>query len=496
MASLIGKVIDGWRVQEAIKCTPRCSLFKVCWDTNEETKFCMTVVYKDSDNPDYNDNSFENNLTDVNAFVKPEYTYYTSHCFPIVPLKNASGVYEGHEWFVYERVSKPLSDVATSNTLKVSRDDEINIAVQILEILQFLFAQNKVLKNLDVHDFFLRRTTKGYRVILLNQDFYTKESFTIEDTTYTSTSVIHGNGRQPTMRDNVVSFVYIMLFLINKSLPWEYLSEEAAIAKKMDDLAISNEVGEDYKILVEILRKHTLHATRHPRLQEYINVLKGMREERNVTFGIELSKYAKKKRVPDEKLEEKLEEEAVEALRREQKEKEKEEEMEKKMEEMEKEEEEKEKPAEKEEKMEVEKKAEEKEEVKKEEKKIEEQKEEEKPAEKEKVEEEKPVEKSEEAKKEEEKPAENKAEEKEKEKDKTENTHKEEKKIDFSSVVLPSAKAEKRYHSEPETDGEKKQKMTICKNTIKTKVTSFVSSASFMNAVLLAGVALAELKGL
>ena len=47
----------------------------VCWDTNEETKFCMTVVYKDSDNPDYNDNSFENNLTDVNAFVKPEYTY-------------------------------------------------------------------------------------------------------------------------------------------------------------------------------------------------------------------------------------------------------------------------------------------------------------------------------------------------------------------------------------------------------------------------------------
>lgn len=37
---------------------------------------------------------------------------------------------------------------------------------------------------------------------------------------------------------------------------------------------------------MEILRKHTLHATRHPRLQEYINVLKGMREERNVTFGV------------------------------------------------------------------------------------------------------------------------------------------------------------------------------------------------------------------
>ena len=50
----------------------------------------------------------------------------------------------------------------------------MNIAIQILEILQLLFSQNKILKNLDVHDFFLRRTTKGYRVVLLNQDFYTK----------------------------------------------------------------------------------------------------------------------------------------------------------------------------------------------------------------------------------------------------------------------------------------------------------------------------------
>ena len=40
----------------------------------------MTVVYKDSDNPDYNDDSFESVVVDVNAFVKPTFTYYDSHC--------------------------------------------------------------------------------------------------------------------------------------------------------------------------------------------------------------------------------------------------------------------------------------------------------------------------------------------------------------------------------------------------------------------------------
>ena len=94
--------------------------------------------------------------------------------FPIVPLKNETGEIDGHEYFVYERVSKPLSEVATNHSFHVSKDDKINIAIQILDILQFLFAKNKVLKNLDVRDFCLRRTTKGYRVILLNQDFHEK----------------------------------------------------------------------------------------------------------------------------------------------------------------------------------------------------------------------------------------------------------------------------------------------------------------------------------
>ena len=63
-------------------------------------------------------------------------------------------------------------DVITNRSLHVSQDDLVNIAVQLFEILHFLIVDGKVLKSLSVNDFILRRTTKGYRLVLLNQDFY------------------------------------------------------------------------------------------------------------------------------------------------------------------------------------------------------------------------------------------------------------------------------------------------------------------------------------
>ena len=92
--------------------------------------------------------------------------------FPIIPQHRVSGMYEGHPYFVYERIAKTLMDVITNRSLHVSQDDLVNIAVQLFEILHFLIVDGKVLKNLTVNDFILRRTTKGYRLVLLNQDFY------------------------------------------------------------------------------------------------------------------------------------------------------------------------------------------------------------------------------------------------------------------------------------------------------------------------------------
>lgn len=92
--------------------------------------------------------------------------------FPIIPQHHVGGMYEGHPYFVYERIAKTLMDVITNRSLHVSQDDLVNIAVQLFEILHFLIVDGKVLKNLTVNDFILRRTTKGYRLVLLNQDFY------------------------------------------------------------------------------------------------------------------------------------------------------------------------------------------------------------------------------------------------------------------------------------------------------------------------------------
>lgn len=92
--------------------------------------------------------------------------------FPIIPQHHVRGMYEGHPYFVYERIAKTLMDVITNRSLHVSQDDLVNIAVQLFEILHFLIVDGKVLSNLTVNDFILRRTTKGYRLVLLNQDFY------------------------------------------------------------------------------------------------------------------------------------------------------------------------------------------------------------------------------------------------------------------------------------------------------------------------------------
>ena len=92
--------------------------------------------------------------------------------FPIIPQHHVRGMYEGHPYFVYERIAKTLMDVITNRSLHVSQDDLVNVAVQLFEILHFLIVDGKVLKNLTVNDFILRRTTKGYRLVLLNQDFY------------------------------------------------------------------------------------------------------------------------------------------------------------------------------------------------------------------------------------------------------------------------------------------------------------------------------------
>ena len=156
----------------------------------------------------------------------------------MIPPSDSCGSYKGNEYFVFEKVSRSLSSIVSDTTLDVSDNDLLVTAYQILEILRILFGAQKVLKNLHVNDFFFRRTTKGYRTVLLNQDFVTKscplyaltsrECFFIEDPTFTSVSVMSGKGcssvslscPEPTPTDNHQPRAYILIFLSQGSLPW------------------------------------------------------------------------------------------------------------------------------------------------------------------------------------------------------------------------------------------------------------------------------------
>ncbi|KAK8798504.1 hypothetical protein WA588_003584 [Blastocystis sp. NMH] len=312
MASLIGKVIDGWKVQGVVKSLPHEAILKVCSVTNEEDKYCMSIMYKDSKNPDELSNSIVTSYSSVNINVAPQYSYYDKHCFPIIPQHHVRGMYEGHPYFVYERIAKTLMDVITNRSLHVSQDDLVNIAVQLFEILHFLIVDGKVLKNLTVNDFILRRTTKGYRLVLLNQDFYDGSNSTPTDPTFASVSVMHNNA--PTSTDNVISGVYIMLYLIHSTLPWQNDNANTMLLKKMDADLLATLCEPDWSVLATMLRMYSLHEDHPQRLADSIDALHRMSTTRNITFGTTLSKNAKQRRIPDRREEREENHEKVEKI--------------------------------------------------------------------------------------------------------------------------------------------------------------------------------------
>ena len=52
----------------------------VCSTLNKADKFCMTVLYEDSVNPDYVEGQQLNQKMSINAEVCPTFTYYDHHC--------------------------------------------------------------------------------------------------------------------------------------------------------------------------------------------------------------------------------------------------------------------------------------------------------------------------------------------------------------------------------------------------------------------------------
>ena len=126
-----------------------------------------------------------------------------------------------------------------------------------------------------------------------------RDDFDIDDPTFTSISVM--KGLEPTMRDNVCSFVYIMLYLCNcifffsiisnnlASLPWSKLkSKNTIISKKMDDTLISSLFNEDDEVLYSLLRKNTLHSYLVPNVTHAIVELRKLTKTHNITFGVSI----------------------------------------------------------------------------------------------------------------------------------------------------------------------------------------------------------------
>ena len=124
-----------------------------------------------------------------------------------------------------------------------------------------------------------------------------RDDFDIDDPTFTSISVM--KGLEPTMRDNVCSFVYIMLYLCNcifffsliynnlAYLPWSKMkTKNSILSKKMDDVLISSLFNEDDEVLYDLLKKNTLHSYLEPNVTHAIVELRKLTKTHNITFGV------------------------------------------------------------------------------------------------------------------------------------------------------------------------------------------------------------------
>ena len=124
-----------------------------------------------------------------------------------------------------------------------------------------------------------------------------RDDFDIDDPTFTSISVM--KGLDPTMRDNVCSFVYIMLYLCNciffvsliynnlAYLPWSKMkTKNSILSKKMDDVLISSLFNEDDEVLYDLLKKNTLHSYLVHNVTHAIVELRKLTKTHNITFGV------------------------------------------------------------------------------------------------------------------------------------------------------------------------------------------------------------------
>ena len=104
------------------------------------------------------------------------------------------------------------------------------------------------------------------------------------------------------MRDNVISCIYIMAYLLQGmnlslsithfigSLPWQNLdSIDEVIAEKMKIENFESVFSGDYSFLYDMLNDFNLHSTQPVDLSPIISKLRSMVSEKHITFGVRLS---------------------------------------------------------------------------------------------------------------------------------------------------------------------------------------------------------------
>jgi len=177
--------------------------------------------------------------TQNSTFLKREaqiYQYLGDHA-GIIKVKNY-GSTEKFDYIVLPLLGKPLSGV------NFSKEAAIKIALKILNIIEYVHSKGIIHRDLKPENFLLGT---GYDELYLIDFCFAKKLYDnqgnhipfkigkslVGSINYSSLNV--HQGFEAARRDDIESFLYIIIFLLDRELPWEKSPEEEVFNKKKEN---------------------------------------------------------------------------------------------------------------------------------------------------------------------------------------------------------------------------------------------------------------------
>lgn len=199
-------------------------------------------------------------------------------------LEGISGVPSIH-WFgmdsenrvlIMDYVGPSLEDIVKHKSY-ISTENMMKISLKIIDLIENIHSRNVIHRDIKPENFLINKNNQIY-IIDFGLSKLFKNSETKEHVQYSENNKLTGtpryasinnhNGIEQSRRDDIEAIGYMLVYIINKSLPWQGLKKENGRYQNILDKKVqipTNElcknIPEEFKILIEYARKLNFYDT-------------------------------------------------------------------------------------------------------------------------------------------------------------------------------------------------------------------------------------------